>query len=468
MLVSDDGTIEISNARLERIFGYGAGELNGESVDALVPPAARPHHHELRDAYGHLPTIREMGKGRNLFGVNKNGELIPVEVGLHPLIVEQRSMVLVSVLDLTERANAEHRLRLALDAVSTAVVMVDEHGEIVLTNEVAERQFGYRKEELLGQAIEILIPSETRRKHQVYRTSYTADSAPRTMGSGLSLSALRKDGSKFPVEIGLTPIKTGKNEKRIMSTIIDLTERHQHEQEIKLANEKLTFANTELSQFAYSASHDLKAPLASMSGLLSLIIDDIDNGEIEEARENANKSKALAERLRTRIEDTLAIAKADHGVVHKNAIDLHDLLQHAVSSVISGENREDLIIELELQHTLALHSNAAMLSSIFENLISNAIKYSDPNKRHTEINIASKDKNRSIVLTIQDNGTGIPTDKFDEVFKMFTRFSQHNDGAGLGLALVHKYINLLDGEITFDSSKEGTIFTISFPAETET
>ncbi|MCA9560713.1 MAG: PAS domain S-box protein, partial [Myxococcales bacterium] len=302
LLVDSHGQIVRANRRVEQLFGYERGELLGLDVEVLVPESVHAHHAELRDAFIELPTSRAMGRGRDLHGQTKSGALIPIEIGLDPIERAGENWVIVSILDITERVSAERRIRMALDAVSNAVVMIDARGTIVLANAQTSAMFGRPRGQLIGKPIETLVPERYHRRHQVFRTSYLNVKQARRMGMGRELFGLHADGHEFPVEIALTPIESPDG-VLIMCTIMDLTERRRHELETQARNRQLSALNADLTQFAYSASHDLKAPLISISGLLKFAGDDLDAGDLDEVRANIGKAERLAARLARRIEE---------------------------------------------------------------------------------------------------------------------------------------------------------------------
>ena len=316
-----------------------------------MPEDVRVGHPELREAYQALPHRRTMGSGRDLFGVTKTGRLIPVEIGLNSVHSTDGSYSVASVLDMSATVAEQERTRRAIDATGSAMVMIDGKGKIVLTNNAAYEMFQVPDGALLGLSIEQLIPERFRRRHVVYRTSYSAEPSVRNIGLGRDLFGLRPDGSEFPIEIGLTPIDQD-GERVIMATVIDITERVRSEQEIVRQNEDLTRLNDELTQFAYSASHDLKAPLTTLDGILTCLNEDIAEGNLEEAVTNAERAKALAKRLADLIESTLGLAQAEsYDAADFEPVDLNRLVEETRSSLGSLFETRGLICETTFHPT---------------------------------------------------------------------------------------------------------------------
>ena len=173
-----------------------------------------------------------------------------------------------------KRERLEERLRLFVESAPNAMVMSNTHGEIEMVNGQTERSFGYSRAELMGQSIEMLVPERFRAHHPIMRASFFASRKSRPMGTGRDLFGLRRDGTEFPVEVGLNPIATEEGDI-VLSTIVDITPRRLIEQEKEQQRQELERSNADLESFAYVASHDLKAPLRAISHLAEWIEEDI-------------------------------------------------------------------------------------------------------------------------------------------------------------------------------------------------
>jgi len=231
VMVDRAGKIVMVNTQVERVFGYSRAELVGQPVEMLVPERFRSHHPQLRESFFADPRPRPMGAGRDLYGLKKDRSEFPVEIGLNPIETDEGTMVLSAIVDITERKAAEvalreseRRFRLVVEAAPNSMVMVDQDGKIVMVNTQAERVFGYPRAELVGQPVEMLVPERFRSHHPQLRKTFFADVRPRSMGAGRDLYGLKKDGSEFPVEIGLNPIETDEG-TMVLSAIVDITER---------------------------------------------------------------------------------------------------------------------------------------------------------------------------------------------------------------------------------------------------
>ncbi|OYP33180.1 sensor histidine kinase [Rhodopirellula sp. MGV] len=464
LLASADGVILKTNRRLDDLFGYERGELTGKMVEILVPKDARQYHQDLRNAYFELPTSRQMGSGRELYGVRKDGTLLPVEIGLDHLKLKGHPVVLASVLDIRERKKNEAFIRRALNAASSAMIQVNERGIIELANVSAGEMFQYDTEEILGRSIEMLVPERYRRKHSVYRTSYLADHSSRGMGFGRDLFGLRKDGTEFPIEIALTPIhETGG--RSTMATIIDTTDRKAREERTQEKNEQLLRLNEELAHFAYSASHDLKAPLTSILGLLQFCLVDLDTGAIPEVRDNLIKCTDLAATLTTRIEDTLRLAKSDMMQSDWEEIDVDEHLQQ----IWAGLDVGNVSLQTYLAHKQPIRTVPARFDIILQNLLSNAVKFQKKSEAEKIVQVITAIEPDGFHLTVADNGIGIAEKHHVRVFEPFERVADSDiPGSGLGLAIAKKNVLQLLGSIEVCSAEGMTIFTVILPLPANT
>src|SRR5712691_1854040 len=226
--VDSDGQIALVNAQAVRLFGYDREELVGQPVEMLVPDAVRPAHPGQRGGYVGDPQPRPMGAGMELAGRRRDGSTFPAEISLSAIDTADGILVTAAVRDVTERQRAEARFVGLLEAAPDAMVCVDSDGQIALVNAQAVRLFGYDREELVGQPVEMLVPDAVRPAHPGHRGGYVADPQPRPMGAGMELAGRRRDGSTFPAEISLSAIDTADG-ILVTAAVRDVTERQRAE-----------------------------------------------------------------------------------------------------------------------------------------------------------------------------------------------------------------------------------------------
>jgi PAS domain S-box-containing protein len=234
VIVDRDGKIVLVNTQTERLFGYPRGELIGQPVEGLVPARFRARHPSYRDGYFANPKVRGMGpSGLELFGLRHDGSEFPVEISLSPLETEEGTLVAAAIRDLTERIKIEAKFRGLLESAPDAMVIVSRAGTITLINSQTERLFGYRRSELVGQRVEVLVPERFRAGHPVYRDGYFSNPKVRGMGpTGLELFGLRKDRTEFAVEISLSPLET-EDGTLVSAAIRDITGRKRVEDKFR-------------------------------------------------------------------------------------------------------------------------------------------------------------------------------------------------------------------------------------------
>ena len=235
IVVNRQGVIELVNSQAERLFGMRRNQMIGKSVDELVPESVRYSHAANRERFNANPSARAMGQGRDLWARRGDGTVFPVEIGLNPLQGTSAGMVLASVIDISSRKHAEHelalreqRVRETLEASPAGMIVVNRQGIVELVNTQAERLFQMRRDQLIGISVDALVPDNVRPGHAANRERFHANPSVRAMGHGRDLWAKRGDGTVFPVEIGLNPLK-GASTGLVLASIIDISARKQAE-----------------------------------------------------------------------------------------------------------------------------------------------------------------------------------------------------------------------------------------------
>lgn len=235
-------------------------------------------------------------------------------------------------------------------------------------------------------------------------------------------------------------------------------------QMLEVYNDQLKASNDELSQFSYRTSHDLKAPLVTVRRLATLITEDIKDGEYIEAQQNSEKIESHVQKLENLVVDILNLAQAELKGENLESVNFQQILQEVESRLSLVYLDNNIEIEAHCTSKTSLVTSKIRLGQILENLVSNSIKYQDKNKAKPFIKVTFDKEYGSNVITVEDNGLGIPEKYQDRVFEMFQRFHPHIAyGSGLGLYIIKKHVEKLHGQITLFSTEQGTKFIISIP-----
>ncbi len=365
-------------------------------------------------------------------------------------------------------------------------MQVDEKGQIVLLNRVTEKMFGYRREELLGQRVEILVPAASRSSHGVRRDGYRQRPVTRTMGAGLALEGQRKDGTLFPVEISLSPSGSAQ-EFRVTAIIRDTTERKQAEdklravrekyveklseqnQELELRNREIEKANRLKSEFLASMSHELRTPLHTIIGFSELLAEELEGPLNQKQRRFVDHIHTDSLHLLELINDILDLSKIEAGRLdlRPEVFDFSGVLAESVNSIRTLADAKSLNLETEVELRTALTADRLRVKQILVNLLSNAVKFT-PDEGSIRVHALESDGN--LIVSVSDTGIGIAPDDLEAIFQEFHQAGVTTkgvrEGTGLGLAITKHLIELHGGTISVESTPgEGSTFQMVLPME---
>ena len=458
------GHIRFVNQEVLKLFGYSEEEVIDHPIEMLMPSRYQATHPGMMRAFFVDPTARPMGAGRDLFAACKDGREFPVEIGLMPFETQENTYVIATVVDITQRRNSEKLLQKSrnlfnavVEAAPTGIVMVDQYGRIGLVNCLIERLFGYARDDMIGQPIEMLMPARIRAAHPEMMKGFFVNPTARPMGAGRDLFAARHDGTEFPVEIGLSPVILSDGHY-VLATIVDISGRKNEEQKLRRANENL-------EEFVYVASHDLRAPLRGISDLLEWIQEDLAETPNPKISQNVDRTKIRIARLERLIDDLLSYARA--GMVNKSFVFFK--VKDMINTVLELQPlRAGFEIRLEIDDLEMLTGKTA-LETVLRNLIANAVKHHD--LEAGMITVAAHAKGEFIEFSVSDDGPGISSQVQDRIFKLFQTASANNQqqNSGVGLAISKRTVEAYGGWIVVESTDgcRGTTFRFFLASYTD-
>ena len=347
------------------------------------------------------------------------------------------------------------------ESAPDAVIVVNREGKIVRVNALVRKMFGYDRGDLIHQPIEVLIPQRFKGRHVEHRLGYVASPRVRPMGTGLDLYAKRKDGTEFPVDITLGPLRTNDGEV-VLCTVRDITERKKTEAALARHAQELARSNAELEQFAYVASHDLQEPLRMISSFTQLIErryrDKLDN----DANDFINYAVNGANKLQTMINDLLEFSRVGTRGKSFEATDTHSALGQAMANLGAVIEESGAVITNDELPTVV--ADSAQLVRLFQNLIGNAMKFRS--EHQPLIHISAKEKPSEWQFSVRDNGIGIASEYHKRIFVIFQRLSgkEEHGGTGIGLAICKRIVERHGGKIWVESGDgKGSTFYFTIP-----
>jgi PAS domain S-box-containing protein len=413
VVVNQQGEIVLLNVQAEKQFGYRRDELVGQKVKNIIPEgfAERLIADGLRSPVEAL--AQQIGTGIELIALRKDGSEFPIELMLSPLESTEGILVTAAIRNISVRkegekhlAQMEGRYRGLLEAAPDAMVVVNQSGEIVLLNVQAQKQFGYRRDELVGQKVKNIIPEGFAERLIADGLRSPVEALAQQIGSGIELIALRKDGSEFPIELMLSPLESTEG-ILVTAAIRNISVRKEAERTLTA----LEHSNTELDDFAYIASHDLKEPLRGIHNHARFLLEDNEGKLDEDSVGRLHRLTYLSQRMETLVNDLLYFSRLGRQKLAVQATDLnavvHDI--EGTLDVFLGERNASIAIPKKLPITVC---DKIRVAELFRNLITNGIKYNDKARKVIEIGHLSSHgtahgKRSSNVFYVKDNGRGI-------------------------------------------------------------
>ncbi|MBW8002153.1 MAG: PAS domain S-box protein [Planctomycetes bacterium] len=484
-VTDEDANILWTNEAFTKITGYDSNEVIGENPRFLK--SGRTDQKMYQDLW---TTIISGNVWRGvLINKRKNGTFYHEEMTITPVKDDHGEIkyFIAVTEDVTKRIETENALRTSenkartlLQASPVGIVAINREGNIIFANDMTERIFGYKIDELIGKKIEMLLPESLKMIHPSHREKFFSDPKPRAMGADRNLLARRKDGKEFPVEVGLS---TSKSEQGIIAVafVTDITLRMQAEKKLEETHEKLVLeshraglaetANEAKSEFLANMSHELRTPLHGILSFADFGTKKIDEVSSQKLLSYFQKIKINGKILMWLLDDLLDLAKMEAKSTKFDFVSAK--IDELIASVIEESSA---IIE---KQTLNIQFNPGQIAEqvtldvekikqVIRNLLSNAIKYSPENGT---ITIQVNKTEESIQVSLSDQGHGIPADELEDVFDKFVQSSKTSTGAGgtgLGLAICQNIIDGHNGRIWADNTNEGgALFTFEIPITQE-
>ena len=359
--------------------------------------------------------------------------------------------------------NSEARIRAIVNTAADGIMTVDEKGLIRAFNPAAEKMFGFSDKEVNGQNVKILMPSPHRESHETYISNYLRTGKQKVIGKGHEVTAQRKDGTTFPIDLTVSEMNFGK--QRLFTGIVrDNTDRKLAEQKLLEAKEDAERANKAKSEFLANMSHEIRTPMNSIMGFTQLLLDEELSVSQQEMVETV---KGSADRLLSLIDEILDLSKieADSIVLEEVSFTLESLVLDAIQMVLPRVAEKAVKIRSDLEEgSQWVIGDPTRMHQVLLNLLANASKFTEQGEILTTVKTLEETKDRVLMeVAVSDTGIGISEDKLDTIFEVFTQAdgstTRRYGGTGLGLTISQRLINMMGGEIKVESrSGEGTTF----------
>jgi PAS domain S-box-containing protein len=469
------------NKGAERLYGWTAAEAIGRISHELLQTTFPQPQQEVTSSLerdGHW-------EGELLHRTRSGQRVMVLSRWIRELGVAE-SHVMETNVDMSERqqrlaaeeqSRLERRFRQLLEAAPDAIVEVSADGKIVLINRIAEEMFGYLRDELLGQSVDLLVPDAIRHQHYRHRDSYLENPRTRPMGSGLELHARRRDGTLFPVEISLSPIQT-EGGMHVTAVIRDVTQRKQAEKEVRrlqqqytaeleARNREIERANRLKSEFLASMSHELRTPLHTIIGFAELLQEGHDGALSESQSRFVNHIHRDSEHLLELINDVLDLSKIEAGqlTLKRESYPLARSIGEALDAIRPGAAVKRIAIEARGERDALVNADPLRVKEMLYNLLSNAVKFTPEDGK---VWIETAENAGFARVTVGDTGIGIPPEEQENIFDKFYQVGNTTrgvrEGTGLGLSITRELVQLHGGWIELESTPgQGSRFTFTLP-----
>jgi len=471
VVVNQEGEIVLLNAQAEKQFGYRRDELLGQKVTNIIPKgfAERLIADGTRTAAEAL--AQQIGTGIELIGLRKDGSSFPIEIMLSPLESPEGILVTAAIRDITVRRDAETHLaqmegryRGLMEAAPDGMVVVNQRGEIVILNARAETQFGYRRDELLGQKVTSIIPEGFAERLVADALRPTAEALQQQIGTGIELNGRRKDGTRFPIEIMLSPLESDEG-ILVTAAIRDISERKQLARQLHQSQKMEA-----VGQLTGGIAHDFNNLLGVIIGNLDLLDRLVAGNEaavkrVQTAQKAASRGADITRRL---------LMFSSNEELKPSVLLLADSIQNTIELAARGLGPEIKITTKIDDSVPPLFVDPAGLESAMLNLVVNArdampkggtiiisTHMQSLDDLHPAVQAGDLKKGRYVCISVTDTGHGMSKETLERAFEPFFTTKPRNKGTGLGLAMVYGFVKQSGGTVrVYSELSHGT--TVSF------
>ena len=459
----------IWNKGIQGVFGYKKGDIGKTSnwwFDRIHPEDSLKMSVKL---YSFLEQKTEKWQDEYRFQCADGSYKYVFDRGFLVKDSDGKSIRMIGAIqDVTKQKEEEQRLRL-LETVITQTkdaVMITDIGtsenvipNVIFVNSAFNDMTGYSAAEVIGKSSSMFFG----KKSDILELDKLKTAIQEYKECFIEIISYKKNGEEFWVNFSMIPVTDKEGEhSHWISIQRDITEEKEKEKEREQLIRELTQNNKDLKQFSYITSHNLRAPLSNLTGLLNLIDDiSIEDPELKEIISGFSKSTHL---LNETINDLVkVIIIKDNPSIQKEKVLIKDIFENVFNQLSFLISVHKPILKIDLEDVTILDINKSYLESIFLNLLTNAIKYREP-KRQLKISAITTVEKDEFIITFKDNGIGIDLEKNkDKIFGLYQRFHNYSDSKGLGLYLVKSQVESMGGTISVDSAVgKGTTFTIIF------
>jgi PAS domain S-box-containing protein len=355
--------------------------------------------------------------------------------------------------------DSEERITTIVDNVLEGLITIDDRGNVRDFNLAAERIFGYGADEVIGQNVKLLMPEPYLGEHDGYLHNYNTTGEAKILGIGREVEGLRKDGSVFPMDLGIAEMRVG-GQRLFVGNCRDITERKRAERTIHERTVQLEAANSELDSFAYSVSHDLRAPLRAMGGFTRVLVEDHGDKLDGEAHDFLDRIGKASQRMGRMIDDILTLSHATRGEMTIAPVDLSEIAERLLAELSEAEPERDT--EIAIQPGVVATGDRRLLETVLRNLLHNAWKFSGQ-KTQARIEFGVVYQEGGPTFFVRDNGVGFDMAYSEKLFGIFQRLHGRDEfeGTGIGLATVARLITR-HGGLVWAEAAEGDGATFYF------